>query len=128
MVVGVCFLVPVCINRVVVYPVIRTHDHTVGYLCGGRFDWKLSWGTRPVHDRVDTRLQDRASRHRYHCWIIWKWIAGLFVWIEENRRALRLLEQTLRYPFRHSSTTHILHSIVALDIGNVALQDSEDGE
>jgi hypothetical protein len=96
MVVGVCFLVPVRLNRTVVYLMRCAHGHVVGYFCGGRVDRKLSRsGPRPVHDRLDTRLQDCASRHRHYCWIIRKWIASLFVWIEENRRALRLLEHSV---------------------------------
>ena len=116
MVVGVCFLVPVRLNRTVIYLVRYTHDRVVGYLCSWWFDRKLSQSRiRPVHNRLDTRIQDCASRYRHHCWIIREWIAGLFLWIEENQRALRLLKQTLRYPFGHLLITHILYSTVALD-------------
>ena len=108
MVVGVCFLVPVRLDCIVVYLMRYAHDHVVGYFCGGRFDRELPGSRpRPVHDWLDTRLQDCASCHRHYRWIIREWIAGVFVWIKENWRALRLLEQIMRYPFGHSPTTYI---------------------
>ena len=116
MVVGVCFLVPVRLNCVVVYAARHTNDRIVGYLCGGRFDRKLSRsGARSVHNRLDTRLQDCASRHRHHCWIIRKWFTCLFVWVEENQCTLRLLEQILRDLRGYSPIAYILCLYVALN-------------
>lgn len=42
MVVGVCFLVPVRLDRIVVFPMRYAHDHVVGNFCGGWFDGELS--------------------------------------------------------------------------------------